>query len=479
LVVLSAESFTGSWDPVGHTNLANSHLQWVLLNHLVHMDYDTWGFYPELATEWRFLEDGYTLELKLRKGVKFHDGTEFTAKDAKATIEHMTNQSGTRSGDWGQQFYGEVVDDYTVRIWPENKLPAANLLTGLSYTPVLSAADIADETRLKSRINGTGPYKMDRYENQTAYLSANENYWNVEDKARIPFVEFRYVPESQTRLAALQTGEAHLIERVESEQLAIIDADPNLVSVGGPVAEQKYMVFKNTQPPMDNVLVRKAISHAIDRETIVNDIMAGYARLADSYLAKPAANYTPIADFPQYDVEKAKALLAEAGYPGGKGLPTLNYITSVGFYPKTKEYGEYIVSNLNEIGLNINFQPMETARWGEALYAEDSCHMIDTGWMNDGNEDNHIIYITFHSPGLLDFSNNPAADAALQKQVTKLDPEERKQVIHDELWPALLENMSTFPLFDSYMIYAHAGNLKGFKILPTSNMSFWKYSFED
>lgn len=476
LVVLSSEAFSGSWDPGSHTVLANCHLQWVVLGNLIRLNYETGEFEPDMATEWKFLEDGYSLQVKLRDDITFHDGSKFDAEDVKATIEHMSKPEGTRGADWGQQYLVEVIDPLTARIYPSEEKPQGIMLTMLSLCGMLSADDIKDGNKLKEKLNGTGPYKMTKYENETVYLERFEEYYDKEDAARIKFVEFRYVPESQTRLAALQSGEADLIERVETEQLAIIKSDKNLGHTVGNVNEQKYMVFKTTQAPMDNPLVRKAISYAIDVDTIVNDVMEGYARKADSWLASVAANYTPFEGFIQHDLEKAKQLLADAGYPNGEGLPVLKYITSTGFYPKTKEYAEYIVTNLNAIGIQVDLQVLESASWSEALYQEDSCHMIDTGWMIETNEDNIALSTCYRGPGLMDFSSDPAVRAAIDKETATMDPVVRKQVIKDELWPALNESMSTFPLFDSTMIYAYRSELKGFQVLPTSNMSFWKYS---
>ena len=290
-------------------------------------------------------------------------------------------------------------------------------------------------------------------------------------------MEFRYVPESQTRLAALQSGEAHLIERVEAEQIPIIEGNQSLAYTVAPVNEQKYMVFKTTQAPMDNPLVRKAIAYAIDVDTIIESIMDGNAVKADCWLAQTCTNYSVCDDFIRYDPDMAKQLLAEAGYPNGAGLPTLTYITSTGFYPKTKEYGEYIVSCLNEIGINVDFQPKESASWSEALYAEDSCHMIDTGWMI-GNEDNEMLATCFNAPhGLMDFSTDETVFAAIAKESGTVDPAQRKQVIQDELWPALNDSLSMFPLFDSTMIWGFSSDLQGFKGYPTSNMLFNELSF--
>ena len=479
MVVLSSEAFSGGWDPAGHTVLANVHLQHAVLSYLCELDYETNEVVPSLAESWEYNDDGYSMTFHLKEGVKFHDGSDFEASDVKATVEWMSRPESARGADWGEQYLVDIIDDYTVRIYPSSKEPRAPLLNLLTYYEcgIISSDDVNNGT-LADGLNGTGPYKMVKYEDETCYLEAFEDYFDPEKAAKIPNLEFRYVPESQTRLAALQSGEADLIERVETEQLPQLDSNPDCEYIGAPVFEQKYMVFKCTQAPMDDPLVRKAIAYAIDVDTIVENIMEGYAVKADCWLSHVAPNYSSYEDFVTYDPEKAKELLAEAGYPNGEGLPTLKYITSTGFYPKTKEYAEYIVSNLAEVGIKVDLEVQESGAWSEALYAEDSCHMIDTGWMI-GNEDNEEIAACFNAPhGLMDFSTDEAVFAAIAKETATTDPAERKQVIHDELWPALNNSMSTFPLFDSYMIWAYRTELKGFKAYPTSNIQFNELYFE-
>ena len=480
LVVLSSEAFSGSWDPAGNTVLANVHLQAVVLSYLVELDYKTHEVVPSLATEWEYCDDGYSMIFHLRDDVTFHDGSKFDAEDVKATVEWMSRPESARGGEWGEQYLVEVIDDYTCRIYPSSEEPRAALLNLLTYyeAGILSSEDVYGGT-LNEGLNGTGPYKVVKYENETVYLEAFEDYFDEAKAAKIPKVEFQYVPESQTRLAALQSGEAHLIERVEAEQIPIIEGNADLDYLVAPVNEQKYMVFKTTQAPMDDPLVRKAIAYAIDVDTIIEDIMEGYAVKADCWLAQTCNNYSVYDDFIRYDPEMAKQLLAEAGYPNGEGLPVLKYITSTGFYPKTKEYGEYIVSCLNAVGIQVDFQPMESAGWSEALYAEDSCHMIDTGWMI-GNEDNEMLATCFNAPhGLMDFSTDQNVFDAIALQSGIVDPAERKQAIQDELWPALNESMSMFPLFDSTMIWAYSADLQGFTGYPTSNMMFNELSFAE
>lgn len=470
LVVLSSGAFQGDWDPTNNTILANKHLEWVVFDTLFHKDADG-NFIAGLAESWEWLEDGYTLRIHVRDGVTFHDGSAFGADDVVASVKYLTRPESALSSNYGCEFDGNVVDELTADIWPVDKAPKGNVLDLLYAHAMMSADDIANQT-LSATMNGCGPYKFIKYENETCYLEAFENYWDAENAAKMPYCEYKYVAESSTRLAALQTGEAHLIERVDIEQVPQIDADDSIQYTKVFVDEQKYMIFKCTQDVMKNELVRKAISYAIDRETIVNDILGGYAVLADSYVSHVNPNYSPADGMPTYDIEKAKALLAEAGYPNGEGLPVIKYLTSTGLYPKTKEYAEFIVSSLEQIGIKCDLVVEEVAAWETDLYLEDSCLMIDTGWMNVGGDTNFIISSHYGTTGRCNFSSYPEIDAALLKETSQTDTAARKQVIQDEVWPLLVQTNTNMPLFDSVQIYGYASNLNGLEVLPSSNISF-------
>ncbi|MEA4964911.1 MAG: ABC transporter substrate-binding protein [Oscillospiraceae bacterium] len=470
LVVLSSGAFQGTWDPTGNTILSNKHLEWNVFEHLVHKDADG-NYIPGLAASWEYLDDGYTLQLTLRQGVTFHDGSAFNAEDVAATVAWTSRPDSAAYGDWGCVFETEIVDDYTIKMWPTTKAPCAELLDLLCSAAVLSADDVNAGT-LNQTLNGNGAYQFVKYENETVYLKAFDNYWDKDNAAKMEYCEYKYVAEPATRLAALQTGEAHLIERVDIEQVAQIEADDTIAYQKVYVDEQKYIIFKCTQDVMQQELVRKAISYAIDRETIVNDIMQGYAVLADSYTSHVNPMYVAADGLPTYDPEKAAQLLAEAGYPNGEGLPTIKYITSTGFYPKTKEYAEYIVSNLNAIGIQVELVVEETAAWEQHLYEEDSCLMIDTGWMNCSGATNFILGNHYRTTGRCNFSSYPEVDAALDKESAITVPEERRASIQNDLYPLLVETNTNMPLFDSVQVYGYVANLQGLTVTPSSNINF-------
>lgn len=476
LVVYSSGAFQGAWDPTKNSILSNKHLEYQVLDCL--LNYDAEGnLTPNMAKSWEYLEDGYTLRIYLNEGIKFHDGSDLTAEDVVATMVYMTRADSARFADYGCQFEGAVVDDYTVDIWPSNQTPLAALLTLLAHDPILSSADIEAGT-LDAGINGTGPYKFVKYENETCYLEANENYWNPEKAAKIPYAEYKYVAESSTRMASLQSGEAHIIERVDIEQVPVLEADENVTVQKLLSEEQRYIVFKTTQDVMQNEKVRLAIAHAIDRETIANDILQGYGVLADSYVPQVSNLYAPIDYMLDYNPEKSAQLLAEAGYPGGEGLPTIKYITSTGLYPKSKEIGEYITSNLTAIGLNIELVVEETAMWEAHLYEEDSCLMTDTGWMNMYGDGNSYLAVHYMTPGRVNFSSYPEIDEVIAKESAATDPAERMAIVENELFPLLVETCTNFPLYDSVMVYGYSNSVDGAAFLPNSNIRFADVAFK-
>ena len=222
---------------------------------------------------------------------------------------------------------------------------------------------------------------------------------------------------------------------------------------------------------MQEALVRQAISYAIDRETIVKDIMQGYATVADSFVSPVAWGYAPAKGFPTYDPAKAKELLAQAGYPDGKGLPELTYLTSVGFYAKTKEYGEFIVSNLADVGIKCKLVPMETASWLNALYQPTPGNMIDTGWMPPALEPDMTLAALYKKPGLTTGGGDDKINEVLLNESRIVDPEKRAAYLKDTVYPMIAEVMPQLPLFNSMLIYAKSKSLQGFSPASSSDLS--------
>ena len=272
-------------------------------------------------------------------------------------------------------------------------------------------------------------------------------------------------------MSALQAGEVNIIERVDIEQIPVLEADENVTVLQIVSEEQRYLVFKTTQGPMGNEKLRQAIACCVDVDTICNDILQGFGVKAGSYLPS-VSNLYEECELLEYDVEKAKELLAEAGYPNGEGLETIKYITSTGLYPKSKEIGEYVASCMQEIGIPVELVVEETTMWEAHLYEEDSCYMTDTGWMNMYGDANAYLAVHYMSPGRCNFSSYEDIDEILAKESQETDPVKRQEIVTNELFPRLVETCTNFPMYDSIMIYGYSNDCSGVEFLPNSNIRF-------
>lgn len=482
LTFLSAENLVGQWDPYNNTSLAHDRLQQFAFENLVYRDEDL-NMVPGLATEWGLVDDT-TWEFKLREGVKFHDGQDFTAEDVKASIERASDNNTVASFYYVRPLEVEVVDDYTCRIHtgePYAALVAAALCAGQG-APIVCAEDVAKgDEWLQSKFNGTGAYKWVRYggEAEGVVLEANTDYWGgpYNQKPQIKDFTFRYVGDAAARMAALQTGEAGMIDRVEPDETEMIESDPNLKVWRSINMEAKWLSMRVNMAPMDNKLLRQAIFYAIDRETIVNDILFGSGKVTDSYLVSSQDFYAPDPNFPTYNPDKAKQLLSDAGYPNGEGLEELSVMFSVGFYPKNKEIGEFFIQNLQDIGIKANLTLMEVAAYNQNLFIHDSFHIVDHGWFLAAPDPDGIFNSLFLQ-GLTTGANDPDVNAAIVKQSTTMDPEERGKVIRDELVPLMIDSVIEIPYLQSEMITGYTADLKGLNIGPTSYWFLERCSLE-
>lgn len=463
LEFLSAENLLGRWDPTAHTNLAHLKLEANVFDYLIQPD-ENKQLKGMLAESWNQL-DPKTIEFKLRQGVKFHDGGEFTAKDVKATIEYAS-RADALSNNWfplKRPVNVEVVDDYTCRL--KSEFPAGGLLYALGMIPVLSSQDVAKPAVLNERMNGTGPFKWEDYKGESGgvVMSANTDYW--QGTPLIKEYIFRYVGESSTRLAALQSGEVNAIDRVEPDQIKVLESSGNTQVDQQTVIEQKWFQFETSKPPFKgNKLLRQALCHAIDKQGIVDQILLGSGKVSDSHLSPGQFAYAPAPNNIQFDPDKAKKLLAEAGFPNGNGLGKINYVTSVGFYPKTKEYGQIIAEQMRDIGIDFELSTQEVAAWNECLYSEvvPRCgHVIDSGWLPTTLEPDAVIVAHFYKGGVVNHVNDPELNKALEAETFEPDLDKRAEVMKEVTIPKLMDYVAGYPLFVSELAIGTSKNVKG------------------
>ncbi|MBM3518046.1 MAG: ABC transporter substrate-binding protein [Alphaproteobacteria bacterium] len=462
------EPLTSSWDPSSHTILAQIYFDFDVFGQLIRTPMrpdnpDEIIF--ELATGQKIIDEK-TIEYTLRQGVKFHNGQPFTAHDVKATFEYASDPSRPAGTWYPGKAECEVVDDYTVRVrGAEGKYPGSLFYFLAGFLPILSADDIKSGA-IQSFPNGCGAYKFKSREGDTTILEANEDY--ILGAPQIKEVVYQFIADPNTRLLSLLNGELDIIERVEPEQYETLQKE-KVVTSRTISTENKYLHFRCHKPPFDDVRLRHAAAHAIDREQVL-EVMGPAGHKSVGQLSPVKFGYTDtIPGSPEYDPEKCQALLAEAGFPKGEGLPKIEYLTSTGFYPKTKEYGEVITALLQEQGFPVELTVMEVGAWIERVLSreETAPQLADTGWMTGSPEPNLVVRPMWHSDGLiLTNCGSPDVDAAIEKQQGVTDTEARRKSIQTELMPALAKHLPSFGLFTSVLIHAHNPAIEGIVFYP-------------
>lgn len=279
---------------------------------------------PGLATSWKAGEDGKSWIFMLRKDVKFHHGKDFEAKDVKFSIERILNPKNpaTFKATFEVIESVEVVDKYTVKFnlkrrdgsFP-SKFPDGAGIMPYDITP--------PERKLspEDKISGTGPFKYVEWKkNDYIRFSKNENYW----RKGLPYIDkliLKAIPDANVRLAALKGGDVDIIEWVplaEAQKLMAKPSPDYSIQVGPYGAETGYICPNIQVPPLNDVRVRQAIAYAIDKEQIVQGAWRGFGEPVNQPFSTKSMWYCPVEDkYGHANIEKAKELLAEAGYPNG------------------------------------------------------------------------------------------------------------------------------------------------------------------
>lgn len=479
LVFATAGTVTSSWDPTSHTVAPQIELEGFYFGRLTNCPMDPGNpdeILPDLATSWK-LVDKYTLEYKLRQGVTFHDGKPFKAEDVKATYEYACQPKHPASAWYPGLVDVEVVDDYTVRLHTQKYgYPALTFWYVVSFLPILSAKDVANPKVLQERPNGTGPFRYVSTKGDSFTFAAFDKYHGGR-----PFIDTlvcTYVPDANTRTLGLLNGQYHLTERLEPEQYLSLKKNAAITTSANLSSENKYLLFRCNKKPFDDVRVRMAACHAIDRSQI--DKILGVAGKATSCFVSPLKfGFLDLPNYPDYSPEKCQKLLAEAGFPRGKGLPELDYITSIGFYPKTREYGQLIAAMMNEQGFNVKLTVYEPASWEEHLYrganGQGPGHMIDCGWITGSPEPDLVLRPLWYSKEALITGNSYAPlDAALEKERNATSIDDRKKILQTETLPMLAERVPSLSLFSQVYFHAMTNKLTGVYFYPNGPVDLSK-----
>jgi len=429
---------------------------------------------PQLAESWEASDDATEFTFYLRQGVTFHDGTPFNAEAVKYSFERVINP------DNGLKRYSlysiiseiEVLDEFTVKFTTGEPF-GAMLATfahpaGAIISPT-AAEQYTDIREFGKHPVGTGPFQFVEWvPGDHITMEKYPDYWDAENAAQVDRIIVKPVPEAGTRIAMLQAGDAHFINTLPASQAEIIKGSDD-ASVAENESIYSYWVALNTQKePFDNKLVRQALNHAVDKEVIIDAVLRGYGILSDSPLARRVWGYKSIMSY-EYDPEKAKQLLAEAGYPDG-----FSSTLWCGESSDNKEVAVAIQGQLAEVGVQVEVMPMESATLSAERFTpfEDNKSMMNySGWSpstGDADWDTRPLLATESWPPTLfnlAFYSNPEVDAAIADGLATADPELR-QVAYDKVQELVMEDAPWIFLWVPILLGGIRNEVGGMVIQP-------------
>ncbi len=406
-----------------HPNLTSLTTDWIVLEQimdpLIVLGSDG-TFQPWLATGWSISEDGLTWTFNLREGVSFQNGEPFNAEAVKYSFDNaMSIEGSSQTTVINELTEVVVVDDYTVQTVTNRTNPIwLSQIAHVFMMPPAYTEEVGPQGFAAAPV-GTGAFSFaEMAQDDYVTVVKNDDWWGGEVK--VDSITFRTIPEASSRVASLMAGETDIIEVVPFDSIAQIEAeaDLNVLQRGGAITYIGLDTLKGG--PTSDVRVRQAINYAVDSAAIAEFILSGQAQAVPGGLWPVAPGYDP--DLPFYnDKEKAKELLAEAGYPDGFEI-TLNFGQVQGML-QVKEVAEAVQSELAQVGIKVNVEELPTAEMF-AGYADSAFEMYFFPWRSNPEAARHFNTL-LHSQTRGYYYANTEMDALIDDFMTEMDPAAR------------------------------------------------------
>ena len=391
--------------------------------------------------------------------MRFHDGVPFTASDVKHTLDYVLDPLSAHSGNQRiEQIQAvTIIDEHTVEIRTDGPFPT--LALGLSDIPIEAKhyhARTTKQQRARQPL-GTGPFVFARWVPGDRYeVTANPSYWG--GAPRVQRVIFRQIPESSTRLASLLAHETHIIEELPVDLIPRVEATPGLEVAPVESGVALVLTFDTRKPPFDDVAVRVALDHAIDKPLILEALLRGKGQVLDGQLLTATTpGHNPEIHPRPYDLARARALLAEAGYPAGFAT---SITTRSSKYTSDVFIANAVAGMLSKVGVTAQVNVVEGGVFSKMVRAKDlgPIHMV--GWYSLGDPDFAAVWFT-ESSGYSLWYNREYEELFLQARST-IDNASRMRIYRRMMEIMYAEAPAIF-LFALPSIYAKSSRVTGWQ----------------
>ncbi|WP_166741775.1 ABC transporter substrate-binding protein [Cumulibacter soli] len=460
--------YATSWDPLMGLSDYDMTLLYPVYDRL--LTFDAAGeLQPMLATEWELAEDGSSVTLTLREGVTFSDGEPFNADAVKENLERARVAPSKITEQVSSITDVEVVDDYTVRIDVDGRI---NLVLGLLAQRagmMVSPAAIADGN-LETMPVGIGPYvATDLDPGNVARFEKTPDYWDP-DAQRVAKMNYFHMPDAQTRLNALLSGELTVAD-IQANQISSAQND-DMTVIAGPMSSLTYLVVNNSIEPFNDPQVRLAMNLAIDRETIGEGLGEGYCDpTIQPWPSSSLAYNSDVGDGSEawpYDPEKAKELLADAGYADGFEMDIAT--TNITFYTSLTEI---VQDQFKDIGITVKIFPSTRPEVVEKFQVQKSVEGAVQAMPAavDPDQSSELLYATgtFNNPG------DPLPEeklTLLEEAGNETDPDARNALYSQFIDLTIDEPTPFMPICITQTVLAMQPGVSGVDVFSTSVRDF-------
>ena len=316
---------------------------------------------PALARSWDISDDGLTYGFDLAEGVTFHDGSSFEAGDVVFSLERAMAEDSTNAQKGLFEPIESVVAEGDGRVVVTLKRPTGSFLFNMGWGDAVIVDPASAETN-KSDPVGTGPFRLARWrKGDSITLERSEDYWG--EPVALASATFKIIPDPAAAVAAMMAGDVHAFANFPSpESMPQFEADPRFEVVIGSTEGETILAINNGRAPLDDVRVRRALAHAIDRQAIIDGSEFGYGTPIGSHFAPHHPAYVDLTGRYAHDPDLARALLAEAGQSD------LELTLKLPPPPYARRGGEIIQAQLAEVGVTVELIPVEWAQWLEQVF---------------------------------------------------------------------------------------------------------------
>jgi peptide/nickel transport system substrate-binding protein len=428
-----------------------------------------------LATSWKRVSPNVE-QYTLRRNVKFSNGDPFTAADVKFSVDYIKDpKNASKQTSYVREIDKvETPDPYTV-LFISNSTRA--IAPGLTYPIfIVDAKYFAARGRnyMDEHPIGTGPYVLKEWrKDDQMTFDLNPNWWG--GKPKIEHVVFKPIPEAAARVAALKTGAADLITNVPVQYATSIEGGTTTKMASTRSLRQLFIAFNLTFPgPQQNKLVRQAMSYAVNVPAIVKSVLGGRGYELSSMIPPNYFGYDASVPSYKYDPAKAKALLAQAGFPDGKGLSiVLN--TPTGRYNRDREVAEAIAGQLTAVGIAVTVKPQEWTTYSGLFNRKQLTPLYELGWNAPAADADGLLTPLFESGSPISTYKNDAVDKMIAVARGELDVARRKAE-YKQIATALHDDAAWIVLFEYEDLYGTNKRLvfqpRGDESLRAYEMSF-------